>query len=179
MTLPVVKHTLPAPRRLQNPRRLKPSTKRKAGTFWAVSSVGGTFWAVSRVGGIFLAEAVQPKYGGIFSAVMQYGGNVLVVRRRFSFFGCNDFGGRRYNQNMAVNRHITWTAYQGGSWREIYRRPTYLLHRYILYRTSTYLFINFHRISSDLKEESSHGTSHFLAQTILSGCPYVRNCRLV
>ena len=44
--------------------------------------------AVSRVGGTFLAEAVQPKYGGIFSAVMQYGGSVLAVGG-FSFFGGN------------------------------------------------------------------------------------------
>ena len=67
------------------------------GTFWAISSVGGTVLAVSRVGAtllavlrvggtfwrylelavLFLAEAVKPKHGGIFSAVMQYGGNVL------------------------------------------------------------------------------------------------------
>ena len=89
---------------------------------WRYSFDGIVSWhflAVSSVGGIFLTEAVKPKCGGVFSAVMQYGGNVLVVRRRFSFFGCNDFGGRRYNQNMAVNRHITWTAYQGGSWRGI------------------------------------------------------------
>ena len=60
------------------------------GTFWAVSRVGGTFLAVlrvggtvlavSRVGGTFLAGAVKPNYGGIFSAVMPYGG------RRFFFF---------------------------------------------------------------------------------------------
>ena len=42
-----------------------------------------------RVGGTFLAEAVKPKYGGIFSAVMQYGGNVLAVGG-FSFFGGNN-----------------------------------------------------------------------------------------
>ena len=36
------------------------------------------FLAVSRVG-TFLAEALKPKYGGIFSVVMQYGGNVLAV----------------------------------------------------------------------------------------------------
>ena len=70
--------------------------------------------AVSRFGGIFLAEAVKPKYSGIFSAVMQYGGIVLAVGG-FSFFGGNDFGGRRYYQNMAVNRHITGTAHQGGN----------------------------------------------------------------
>ena len=74
------------------------NTKRKAGNFWAVSSVcgtfsaasgfGGTFLAVSRVGGTFLAEAVKPKYGGIFSAIMQYGGDVLAVGG-FSFFGGN------------------------------------------------------------------------------------------
>ena len=72
------------------------------------------FLAVSRFGGIFLAEAVKPKYSGIFSAVMQYGGIVLAVGG-FSFFGGNDFGGRRYYQNMAVNRHITGTAHQGGN----------------------------------------------------------------
>ena len=44
--------------------------------------------AVSRVGGTSLAEAVKPKYGGIFSAVMQYGGKVLAVGG-FSFFGGN------------------------------------------------------------------------------------------
>ena len=44
--------------------------------------------AVSRVGGGVLAEAVKPKYGGIFSAVMQYGGNVLAVGG-FSFCGGN------------------------------------------------------------------------------------------
>ena len=37
------------------------------------------FLAVSRGRGTFFAEAVKPKYGGIFSAVMQYGGNVLAV----------------------------------------------------------------------------------------------------
>ena len=42
-----------------------------------------------RVGGTFLAEAVKPKYGGIFLAVTQYGGNVLAVGG-FSFFGGNN-----------------------------------------------------------------------------------------
>ena len=70
--------------------------------------------AVSRVGGGVLAEAVKPKYGGIFSAVMQYGGNVLAVGG-FSFFGGNDFGCWRYYQNTAVNRRITGTAPQGGN----------------------------------------------------------------
>ena len=46
------------------------------------------FLAVSRVGGIFLAEAVKPNYGGIFSAVIHYGGNVLAVGG-FSFFDGN------------------------------------------------------------------------------------------
>ena len=41
---------------------------------------------VSRVGVNLLAEAVKPIYGGIFSAVTQYGGNVLAVDG-FSFFG--------------------------------------------------------------------------------------------
>ena len=72
------------------------------------------FWRLSRVGGIFLTEAVKPEYGGIFSVVMQYGGTVLVVGG-LSFSGGNDFGGRRYHQNMAVNRHITGTAHQGGN----------------------------------------------------------------
>ena len=72
------------------------------------------FLAVSRVGGIFLAEAVKPNYGGIFSAVIHYGGNVLAVGG-FSFFDGNDFDGRRYYQNMAVNRHITGTAHHGGN----------------------------------------------------------------
>ena len=35
-----------------------------------------------------LAEAVKPKYGGIFSTVMHYGGNILAVSG-FSFFGGN------------------------------------------------------------------------------------------
>ena len=47
---------------------------------WQYSSGGIESWryflAVSRVG-TFVTEAVKPKYGGIFSAVMQYGGNVL------------------------------------------------------------------------------------------------------
>ena len=72
------------------------------------------FLVVPRVGRIFLTEAVKPKYIDIFSAVMQYGGNVLAVGG-FLFFGGNDFGGRRYYQNMAVNRHITGTAHQGGN----------------------------------------------------------------
>ena len=38
------------------------------------------------------AEAVKPKYGGNFSAVMPYRGNVSAVGG-FSFFGGNDFGG--------------------------------------------------------------------------------------
>ena len=81
--------------------------------------IGGTkswryFLVVTRVGGMFLAQAVKPKYGSILPPVMQYGGNVLGVGG-FSFFGGNIFGGKRYHQNRAVNRHITWTAHQGGS----------------------------------------------------------------
>ena len=38
------------------------------------------------------AEAVKPKYGGILSAVKQYGGNFLAVGG-FSFFAGNDFVG--------------------------------------------------------------------------------------
>ena len=30
-------------------------TRKKAGAFWAVSSVGGTFWAVSSIDGAFWA----------------------------------------------------------------------------------------------------------------------------
>ena len=40
---------------------------------WRYSFGGIESWyflTVSRVGGTFLAEAVKPKYGGIFSAVM-------------------------------------------------------------------------------------------------------------
>ena len=44
-----------------------------------VSRVGGTFLTELRVGGLFLAEAVKPTYGGIFSVVMQHGGNFLAV----------------------------------------------------------------------------------------------------
>ena len=72
-----------------------------------------------------LAEAVKPKYVGIFSAVVQYGGNVWAVGGS-SFFGGNDFDGRRYYQNMAVNRHITGTAHEGGNFTaEKYRRPPF------------------------------------------------------
>ena len=66
--------------------------------------------AVSRVGGTFLAEAVKPKHGGIFSAVMQYGGNVLAVSG-FSIFGGNSLAVGGIYQNMAV----TGTAHQGGN----------------------------------------------------------------
>ena len=59
---------------------------------WRYSFGGIKSWryllAVCRVGGTFLAEAVKPKYDGIFSAVMQYGGNVLAVGG-FSFSGGN------------------------------------------------------------------------------------------
>ena len=37
-------------------------------------------------------EAEKPKYGGNFSAVMPYGGNVSALGG-FSFFGGNAFGG--------------------------------------------------------------------------------------
>ena len=53
-----------------------------------VLRVGGSFWRYLELAVLFLAEAVKPKYGGIFSAVMQYGGNVLVAGG-FSFFGVN------------------------------------------------------------------------------------------
>ena len=59
---------------------------------WRYSSGGIESWryflAVSRSGGTFLTEAVKPKYGGIFSAVMQYGGNASAVGG-FSFLGGN------------------------------------------------------------------------------------------
>ena len=59
---------------------------------WRYSFGGIDSWryvlVVSRVGGTFLAEAVKPKHGDIFSAVMQHGGNVLAVGS-FSFFGGN------------------------------------------------------------------------------------------
>ena len=51
-----------------------------------------------------LAEAVKPKHGGIFSAVMPYGGNFSAVRG-FSFFGGNDFGGggkTKYGDNFST-----------------------------------------------------------------------------
>ena len=55
---------------------------------------------------------------------MLYGGNVLAVGG-FSFFSGNDFGGRRYYQNMAVNRHIFPEPPTRAeiSRREKYRRP--------------------------------------------------------
>ena len=43
-----------------------------------------------------LAVAVKPKYGGIFSAVMQYGGIFLAIS------GFLFFGGNVYVQNLAV-----------------------------------------------------------------------------
>ena len=78
------------------------------------SRVGGSCLALSRVDGIFLAEAIKPKYGGIFSALMQYGGIFLAVGG-FSFLCGNDFGGGGRTKNMGVNRHITGTAYQDGN----------------------------------------------------------------
>ena len=83
--------------------------------------------AVSRVSGTFLAEAVKPKYGGIFSAVMLHGGNVLAVGG-FSFFGGNTFGGRRYYHtelnSMAVTAILPGPPTRAViSRREKYRRP--------------------------------------------------------
>ena len=46
----------------------------------------------SFLGGNDFGGSGKPKYGGIFSAVMQYGGKFLAVGV-FSFFGGNDFGG--------------------------------------------------------------------------------------
>ena len=54
------------------------NTKRKAGTFWAVSSVAGTFWAVSGIGGTFWAVS---SVGGTFWAVSRVGGTLLAVLR--------------------------------------------------------------------------------------------------
>ena len=105
------------PERTKNKERTRPKagTFRRSSvrnTFWAVSSVGGTFRAVSRVGGALLAvlrvggtfwgylelvvggtflaeEAVKPNYGGVFSAVMQYGGGYVLAVGGFSLFGGN------------------------------------------------------------------------------------------
>ena len=46
----------------------------------------------SFLGGNDFGGSGKPKYGGIFSAVMQYGGKFLAVGV-FSFFGGNDSGG--------------------------------------------------------------------------------------
>ena len=43
----------------------------------------------------------KPNYGDVFSAVMQYRGNLLAVGG-FSFFGGKDFGGGGNTENMAV-----------------------------------------------------------------------------
>ena len=48
------------------------------GTFWAISSIGGTFWAVSSVGGTFWAVS---SVGGTFWAVSRVGGTLLAVLR--------------------------------------------------------------------------------------------------
>ena len=53
-----------------------------------------------------MVEALKPKYGGIFSAVMQYGGNFLAVGD-FSFFGGNDFGG--------IGKTKIWRHFFGGN----------------------------------------------------------------
>ena len=74
------------------------------GASWVVSRVGGTFWSVSGVGGIKSAVRGSYNYGGFFLAVC----GILV-------FGGNDFCGRRFLHNMAVNRGITGTAHQGGN----------------------------------------------------------------
>ena len=69
---------------------------------------------------------------------MQYGGNVLAVGV-FSFFDGNDFGGRRYYQNMAVNRHITGTAHQGGNFTAV-QIPTTTLLFFVKFSTISYLY---------------------------------------
>ena len=53
-----------------------------------------------------LAEAVKPKYGDIFSAVMQYRDKVLAVGG-FSCCGGNDFGGS--------GKTKIWRYYFGGN----------------------------------------------------------------
>ena len=105
---------------------------------WATSGVGATFYAASRVGGNFLpvlyrelevhfggiqsclyfmAEAVKPKYGGIFPMVMQYGGNVLAVAR-FSFVVGHDFdrsGKQKYGRKPVYyqDRPLGWEFHVG------------------------------------------------------------------
>ena len=53
------------------------AVSRVGATLLAVLRVGATFWRYLELAVLFLAEAVKPKHGGILSAVMQYGGNVL------------------------------------------------------------------------------------------------------
>ena len=62
----------------------------------------------------FVAEAVKPNNDGIFPAVMQYSGNFLAVGV-LSFFGGYDLGGGGNTKGMAVNRHVTGNAHQGGN----------------------------------------------------------------
>ena len=69
------------------------NTKRKGGTFWAVSSVrhtlpavssiDGAFWAISIVGGTFWAVS---GVGGTFWAVSRVGGTLLAVLRVDTFW---------------------------------------------------------------------------------------------
>ena len=60
----------------KNQKEQRMNTKRKAGTFWAVSSVRGTFWAVSSIGGAFWAIS---SVGGTFWAVSSVGGASVLV----------------------------------------------------------------------------------------------------
>ena len=71
---------------------------------------GGNFLAVggfSFFGGKDSGGSGKPKYGGIFSAVLQYGGNCLAVMQYGGNFlavsGFSFFGGKvNVNQNLAV-----------------------------------------------------------------------------
>ena len=58
-------------RRTRKNKEQRTNTKRKAGIFWAVPSVGGTFWAVSSVGGTFWAVS---RVSGTLLAVLRVGG---------------------------------------------------------------------------------------------------------
>ena len=60
-----------------------------ADTGGAILPFGGNFSAVG--GFLVFGGSGTPKYGGIFSAVMQYGGKFF-GGRRFFIFGGNDFG---------------------------------------------------------------------------------------
>ena len=65
-------------RRTRKNKEQRTNTKRKAGTFWAVSSIRGTFSAVSSIGGTFWAIS---SVGGTFWAVSSVGGTFWPVLR--------------------------------------------------------------------------------------------------